>query len=449
MTELSRKGSHPIPPFATNTQKGLIIKPFTFKGLLSAKSVPAIRPYKKLAYREGKRNYVSFYYRIPPELSDQHGGAEYKRFRLFETLNDSPDPVANRVAGERLIDSLITAFDQGLNPFSGELEFMQLKPQLLANDQVVQAIIASRPMNVVVSLKQALENFLKDCAKRGLRGRTIGTYKTAVNHLKTQFADRLDTSVVDISYQDIDGFLDTLREDNEWSGQTFNNNLTQLKAIFNWMMDKRRKYITENPCDLIDELPVDTKANEHYTKEQAAAIKKLLLAGNANAKYCHQFCEFGYYTAIRPREETRWLKVEHMQLDRRLVYVPGEINKNGKAEFVPMCDELYNLLTKEMRIQDYPGNYYLFSLSRHPDKTPVSINHFAKIYKPFKDQLGLTRHSIYSWKHTRVIHLVEAGADPYEIMRLCRHSSLTETMNYLRGLGAMVSTATNTKTKKF
>lgn len=93
-------------------------------------------------------------------------------------------------------------------------------------------------------------------------------------------------------------------------------------------------------------------------------------------------------------------------------------------------------------------------LKRDREKTgnsPASANYFSMLFKPFKDKFGLgPDHTLYSWKHTRAIHLIQDGVQPYELMKMFRHSDLATTSLYLRDLGLTVDgDAINSKTRKF
>lgn len=88
--------------------------------------------------------------------------------------------------------------------------------------------------------------------------------------------------------------------------------------------------------------------------------------------------------------------------------------------------------------------------TKGPAEKPTGQNHFANMYKPFKEKFGLgPEHSLYGFKHLRAIHLAQSGASPYDIMRLFRHSSLEQTQIYLKDLGLTDFSAVLKKGKKF
>jgi integrase len=73
-------------------------------------------------------------------------------------------------------------------------------------------------------------------------------------------------------------------------------------------------------------------------------------------------------------------------------------------------------------------------------KQPKGMNYygyqFTKLRRSLKIEDGAT---LYSSKHTRVIHLVRQGADPYDIMEFLGHTSLETTQRYMRNIGLIIN----------
>src|SRR6476661_2563459 len=68
------------------------LKPATDAGFIVshstvAKLVPNYNLFKRVRLVEGKRRYIEYYYRVPPELEHVYPGKEFVRFRVFEDLN--------------------------------------------------------------------------------------------------------------------------------------------------------------------------------------------------------------------------------------------------------------------------------------------------------------------------------------------------------------------------
>lgn len=400
----------------------LIINKFRFIKPKSGQTVTKYITYRPPKLLKGKRWWIQYYFRVPDELVFEHG--EWKKFRVFENIN--------RYKSDEYAQLLLAAVEQelanGYDPFKYE-----------------RKDITNRYTPQTISLNTAIDKFLSHCQQKGLRKKTIQSYTCVVKILKTYFlndSNRLYDTPDKILKVDIKNFLIQAKGWQGWNNHTYNNNLSAIKTVFNYMV--KEEIILKNPAEFIDDLPTVSTKNTYYDEKKGAAIKKLM-AGT----YIHKFCEFIYYTGTRPKSEARLLRIENILFDRKLIFIPGEVSKNRSGDYIPMCDELIILL-ESMNLDKYPTHYYIWGTHGKPAQEPAGQNHFANLYKPYKDKLKLgANYSVYSWKHTRAIELATAGANPYEIMKLFRHSSLEMTQKYLRDLGCSISQEINNKTKAF
>lgn len=87
-----------------------------------------------------------------------------------------------------------------------------------------------------------------------------------------------------------------------------------------------------------------------------------------------------------------------------------------------------------MDLKKYPSNYFIFGKLGLPGPNPIGVNWLASAYRYIRESLNIDpEYTLYAWKHTRVVHEMMKGTDPYEIQHICRHSSLDETQVYMRG----------------
>lgn len=383
---------------------------FGFHGVNSATIVPR----KYITYRppkivKGKKRwYVEYWYRVPVELRDRYK-KEFERFRVFEDINR----YKNNEYASLLRDAVELALNNGWSPFEDELE--EVAPQ---GDTKAEW-----------SLNFGLEQYIADCKEKKLRPKTVQSYTTIVNFLKEYFYkdNKIFKPLSDIKRDHIKDFLRHYSKLHSWTATTYNNYLGYTSAIFNWFVAEEK--LEKSPVKGIKTKKATVTRHKFYDEATADALKKDISKSNP---YLFSFVLFTYYTAIRPKSEARFIKIKHLLFDRNLIHIPAEVAKNKQGDFVPMAEELKAML---IAYRDLPPETYLWGL-KGPAAKPASQNHFASLYKPFKDKHGLgPDYSIYSWKHTRNIHLALAGASPYDIMRFNRHSSLEQTMNYLRDLG--------------
>ncbi len=404
------------------------VEPAPMAGFTIPKQLSAtIVPQKYVTYKPprivktAKRWYVEYWYRVPPELKDKYS-KEYERFRVFEDINRYKTDEYARL----LRDAVELGLSNGYNPFKRDLE--DIAPQDVSKDW---------------SLSFGLDQFLIACREKKLRRKTIESYTSTINILKDRFSgdNRIFKSLSFFTKKDFKEMLLKYKRLNKWEANTYNGYVSNLGIIFNWFVKEER--LERSPVFGIEPLKASVNRHRYYDEATAAKLKEMISKANP---YLYSFIEFIYYTAIRPKSEARFLQIKHLYFDRKLIHIPGNIAKNDRGDYVPM-DE--SLLANLSHLQGMDPDLYIWG-THGPAKRPTGQNYFASLYKPFKDKLGLgPEFSIYGYKHLRAIHLAQAGASPYDIMRLFRHSSLEQTQIYMKDLGLTDFSEVLKKGKRF
>lgn len=359
--------------------------------------------------------FVFYYFRVPKELAHEYK-SEWVRFRVYEGINE----IKTDEYAKELVDAVNFSLENGFNPFE----------QLLKGDNKL-------------SFNKSLDEFISYCEQKNLRQRTIGRYKTNIELLKEYFVrdNILYQPPEAITTEMMEGFFNHYNKQRNWAPRTYNSYLSDIGTIFQWLI--RKKKITDNPLEFLEYKKTESTKNRYYDDATAAKLKAII---EPEDPLLFLFLETIYYTCTRPKSETRLLQVKHILFERDMLFIPASISKNRKDDYIPLAPELK---VKLLPYQHLPPDTYLFGLSGPADR-PVSVNVMASRYKVFKDRLGLDEtYSTYGWKHTRGIHLANAGVDPYAIMKLMRHSGLEITMNYLRELGVEVDWNKYNIDKKF
>lgn len=387
---------------------------------------PKTVPKKFILYRppkivKGKRWYITYSYRVPLKLKDKYPG-EWERFRVFEDIN--------RYKSDEYAETLKAVVEYGLengyNPFQDELQDLEQE---------------KNPTEW--SLSFALDRFEIYCKEKGLRKKTLQTYGTVINLLREYFYkdNQVFRPVTQITKNHIKAFLSHYQNIEKWNANTYNGYLGHVNIFFNWLV--KEDHLTRSPATGIETKVVSVTRHRYYTDAIAEKLKAEIKRANP---YLYSFVEFVYYTAIRPKSEARFIQIKHLLFDRDLIHIPGHIAKNKTGDYVPMTEELKVSL---IHLKDMNPEFYVWG-TKGPAEKPTGQNHFANMYKPFKEKFGLgPEHSLYGFKHLRAIHLAQSGASPYDIMRLFRHSSLEQTQIYLKDLGLTDFSAVLKKGKKF
>jgi integrase len=145
--------------------------------------------------------------------------------------------------------------------------------------------------------------------------------------------------------------------------------------------------------------------------------------------------QFVYYLCVRSEKELQLLKVGDIIEDGELFAFRAEATKSDRDELIPIDPNLKNVMV-EMGLFKAPKTDFIFSTKGRPDSQPFGKNFFARRFRVIRKMMGLsTEFTLYGWKHTRCVHLVKAGVNLVEIMKLCRHRDIATTAKYIRSLG--------------
>lgn len=135
------------------------------------------------------------------------------------------------------------------------------------------------------------------------------------------------------------------------------------------------------------------------------------------------FVKFVYYCFIRPKE-LRQLKADNLLLDSNQIFIPGEVSKNKKSEYVAIPEAFRNDLEY---FRNWPPGQVLF---------PVAENNMYNRHRKILKANGFGKgYCLYSWKHTGAIQAVKSGIGVKELQIQLRHHSLDQVNEYLRQMG--------------
>jgi len=216
------------------------------------------------------------------------------------------------------------------------------------------------------------------------------------------------------------------------SGKTVANKVAHLKAMTNKLIE--RDIVELNPFIKLS-MPkvIETERNFSFSLE---LIKKIKEYSIENEPFGWLFFQFIYYSYMRPVEITR-LKIKDIDLVNNKIHVAGQIAKNGKTQSI----ELPGPLKKQLLI--YLGSnsnidHYIFTSEKVPGQKQIGKNYFSMLFQKVKKELKLEqKYTLYSWKHTGVVHAYKNNVNIKALQLQCRHSSIEQTDTYLKSLGFM------------
>ncbi|WP_315823437.1 site-specific integrase [Paraflavitalea speifideaquila] len=158
--------------------------------------------------------------------------------------------------------------------------------------------------------------------------------------------------------------MDDCSAKRKFSNHAYNKYLGCLRAIFTELVQYR--IIDTNYLLNTRSKPVP-ESNKYaaFTPEEKVRISNFLLKKHYGLYVVMQMI---YHTGIRPKEALA-LKIENIDLAERIITIAAdkerENSKTDALRKVPINDHLYVLL-KEMEIEQYPGQYFLFGSPFQP-----------------------------------------------------------------------------------
>ena len=261
--------------------------------------------------------------------------------------------------------------------------------------------------------------------KKELRKNTIRSYDSFVNAL-TEWTNRNcpDIYASVFSQSQAVRYMDDLFAKKSVGVTTYNNHIKMARALFNWM--KERCYTKQNPFDHIKPKPKAKKIRILIPLDIRTQLKEHLQNDNPHFLLILQLV---YNCLIRPNEISL-LQVKHLFLHENYIKVPGEIAKNHKTRLSAITPEISELF-KELKIDTFPADYYLFSGDLKPSKEPAGSLRYGKEWAKVRKKLNLPAEmQLYSFRDTGIFDMLKSGIDDLSVMQHADHSSLDITTIY-------------------
>ena len=239
--------------------------------------------------------------------------------------------------------------------------------------------------------------------------RTIKTYIDWLARLGKHYHCSPDR----LTNQQVQDFLLYLIEGRKLAWNTVNQALAAIRFLFEKVLGRPR-------ADL--RVPARRKVTFRacaYSKEQVAN----LLAAAQNPKHrALLMCVYG--AGLRVGEVVK-LRPEHIESQRGLVRV--EQGKGHKDRYTALPQRLLTELRSYYRYF-HPGEWLFFGRDRSKS---MPIGSAQKIFYLIRNRAGIDHGGIHTLRHCFATHLLEAGADIFELKRMMGHSAIKTTSGYI------------------
>ena len=255
-----------------------------------------------------------------------------------------------------------------------------------------------------------------------LRQRTIDTLKLghySERTIKTyidwliRLGEHGHCSPAELTNEQVQDFLLYLIEERKLAWSTVNQALAAIRFLFEKVLGRPR-------ADL--RVPARRKVTFRacaYSKEQVAN----LLAAAQNPKHrALLMCVYG--AGLRVSEVVK-LRPKHIESQRGLVRV--EQGKGRKDRYTVLPDRLLDELRGYYRYF-HPGEWLFFGRDRSKS---MPIGSAQKIFYLIRNRAGIDHGGIHTLRHCFATHLLEAGADIFELKRMMGHSAIKTTSGYI------------------
>lgn len=262
--------------------------------------------------------------------------------------------------------------------------------------------------------------------------RTALLYEDSIGkYYKYIFADNYSAQLNDNEYLEvlttlnIRGFI-LEQTKGGLNARTINLHLSALSSYCKWLIKKGS--INENPVSKIIRPKEKKRLPEFYKKEALDAYFAKDIEDNYPA-YRNKLVVLMLYTTGMRREEISNLKINQLDIKRRVIRVVGKGNKERE---IPIIDILYENILVYLQQRDlfYQGeNNALFLTEKHNTMYVQFVNKIVREeLAAFKEFSG--KKSPHVLRHTFATHLLNNGAKLNSIKEVLGHQSLAATQVY-------------------
>jgi len=298
-----------------------------------------------------------------------------------------------------------------------------------------------KPTDFAKSLSDFLSKYLP--AERGMSPNTISSYKFTfillIHFMEEQKNIKVDkVQLKDFTKDCIEGFIGWLQSERHCSDSTSNVRLAALHSFFHYLQYENPEHLNEWQRILSIKSKKTRKETINYLSVEG--IKLLLQQPDPyTQKGSRDMAMFALmYDSGARVQEILDLTPAMIRLDKP--YTVKLIGKGNKARIVPMTEQQIIHLRRYMennKLLDNSMNLHpLFFNSRKEKLTRAGTHHILRSYAEMAriKNPGLIpdKISCHSLRHSKAMHLLQAGVHLVYIRDILGHSSVVTTENYAR-----------------
>lgn len=255
-----------------------------------------------------------------------------------------------------------------------------------------------------------------------LRQRTIDTLKLGHYSERTittyidwliRLGEHYRCSPAELTNEQVQAFLLYLIEERQLAWSTVNQALAAIRFLFEKVLSRPR-------ADL--RVPTRRKVTRRAEIYSMPQVEQLLAAAQNPKHRALLMCIYG--AGLRVSEAVA-LRPGHIESARGLVRV--EQGKGRKDRYTILPRRLLEELRSYYRFF-HPGEWLFFGRDR---SKPMPIGSAQKIFYLIRNRVGIDYGGIHTLRHCFATHMLEAGADIFELKRMMGHSAIKTTSGYI------------------
>lgn len=348
-----------------------------------------------------------------------------ERFRIYEGFKELKTAEERRKFAEAEMKSYSEKLQDGWTPYDSELYIFE---DLLEYENIITYIPGQKTKSTSY-LHKLFSDYLVN-KKPEVNKKTFQNYKSKLvlfwTWLNKSGKGNMVPEMVDTEL--VVDYLKNMASDKSLSRKTIKQYQMVLHNFFEYIREKR--IIKVNPVECIPRMgKVVDFAPYPIPKKDRTILSKYI---KANDPQLWLACCLMYYTAIRPGEEIRRLRISHINMISRKIIIHSLTAKNDDTETIDMPDQLHDELVK-YGICNFDPGLFLFGKKGKPGEMPLGKNNLVNRFNEIRDHLSLSKsYKFYSWKHSGAEALADSGVDTWVIQAHLRHKSIETTEHYTR-----------------
>lgn len=273
---------------------------------------------------------------------------------------------------------------------------------------------------------------------RALSKNTILSYRDTfvllIDFLSSISIDINHASLETINFKIIEEFIIYLEEEKHNSARTINQRLAAIHAFFKYL--QKRELSCFDVCSNILSIPFKKFSKKSISYFSLNEIEILLNIPDTLTKKGFRdyvLLLFLYESAARAQELCD-LKLKQLNLkDNNFAILIG---KGNKERMVPLSNNLAEVLKKYITIFKLGSDDFVFKNRAGNKLTRKGVEYillkYIELARNVHSNLFKYKYSNHSMRHSRAMHLLEAGVNLIYIRDILGHSSVITTETYAR-----------------